>query len=245
MFSCKPLAVNVVLVNHWGTASARIVGGRSADLMRTFAVWLVVCGCALAQQDILEGCEDTCQFANDGECDDGGPGSVLAACRLGTDFTDCRVCRDVSSLPVRELGYKAHPGEQPKQGIGSSAEFIADATFEQCAALCGANCAGFVRRNVGTNCWLIPLQWSSEDSNQQMVVQIDLTSWTGGTTYLKLTECLTPELLDGKNYTTILGVPFQCEEYAVKNILKEADDGYEYAVSRIPSNPSLSPIVSH
>jgi hypothetical protein len=70
-----------------------------------------------------------------------------------------------------------------------------------------------------------------------MVVQVDLTPWTGGNTYLKLTECPTPELLDGKNYTTILGVPFQCEEYAVKNMLKGMDN-YEYAVSRIPSNPS-------
>lgn len=34
-------------------------------------------------------CEDTCRFADDGACDDGGPGSTSFVCRLGTDCTDC------------------------------------------------------------------------------------------------------------------------------------------------------------
>ena len=34
-------------------------------------------------------CEDRCVFANDGECDDGGPGSKFGYCDLGTDCTDC------------------------------------------------------------------------------------------------------------------------------------------------------------
>ncbi len=34
-------------------------------------------------------CDDTCPSANDGECDDGGEGSVFALCPLGTDCTDC------------------------------------------------------------------------------------------------------------------------------------------------------------
>ncbi|MFK7986977.1 MAG: hypothetical protein AB8I08_13210 [Sandaracinaceae bacterium] len=36
-----------------------------------------------------EGCSDTCRYANDGECDDGGPGASYAACALGTDCGDC------------------------------------------------------------------------------------------------------------------------------------------------------------
>ena len=34
-------------------------------------------------------CDNTCQFADDGECDDGRPGAVSAACGSGTDCNDC------------------------------------------------------------------------------------------------------------------------------------------------------------
>lgn len=34
-------------------------------------------------------CSDTCRFARDGECDDGGPGADFAECALGTDCADC------------------------------------------------------------------------------------------------------------------------------------------------------------
>ena len=34
-------------------------------------------------------CSDTCQFANDGECDDGRAGAISAACATGTDCNDC------------------------------------------------------------------------------------------------------------------------------------------------------------
>lgn len=36
-----------------------------------------------------EECNDTCFFADDGRCDDGGAGSVSAACELGSDCKDC------------------------------------------------------------------------------------------------------------------------------------------------------------
>lgn len=35
------------------------------------------------------GCTNTCRSANDGECDDGGPGSLYSVCALGTDCSDC------------------------------------------------------------------------------------------------------------------------------------------------------------
>ena len=35
------------------------------------------------------GCTETCSFASDGGCDDGGPGAEFASCSLGTDCTDC------------------------------------------------------------------------------------------------------------------------------------------------------------
>ena len=39
-------------------------------------------------------CEDSCtglimDFTSDGDCDDGGPGAVYSACRIGTDCADC------------------------------------------------------------------------------------------------------------------------------------------------------------
>ncbi len=34
-------------------------------------------------------CGDTCEFAHDGECDDGGPGSDWEECIIGSDCGDC------------------------------------------------------------------------------------------------------------------------------------------------------------
>ncbi|MEM1413995.1 MAG: hypothetical protein AAGH15_03805 [Myxococcota bacterium] len=34
-------------------------------------------------------CSNTCEFANDGECDDGGAGAMFDVCELGTDCNDC------------------------------------------------------------------------------------------------------------------------------------------------------------
>ena len=39
--------------------------------------------------DGTPGMEDTCLWAADGTCDDGGPGATYAGCELGTDCTDC------------------------------------------------------------------------------------------------------------------------------------------------------------
>jgi hypothetical protein len=34
-------------------------------------------------------CTDTCSYAGDGDCDDGGPNSDFDLCPYGTDCTDC------------------------------------------------------------------------------------------------------------------------------------------------------------
>ena len=39
------------------------------------------------QEDEL--CSNSCQYANDGECDDGGPNSQYSLCDCGTDCNDC------------------------------------------------------------------------------------------------------------------------------------------------------------
>lgn len=47
--------------------------------------------------DIAANCTDSCIYANDGQCDDGQPGSDTTLCSAGTDCTDCgarfdRIC---------------------------------------------------------------------------------------------------------------------------------------------------------
>lgn len=37
----------------------------------------------------MPGCSNTCDWANDQQCDDGGPGSMFDACAFGTDCNDC------------------------------------------------------------------------------------------------------------------------------------------------------------
>lgn len=39
-------------------------------------------------------CENTCSYAFDGDCDDGGPGSDFNLCPLGSDCNDCGVRED-------------------------------------------------------------------------------------------------------------------------------------------------------
>lgn len=34
-------------------------------------------------------CRDSCEYANDGECDDGAEGALYDACDVGTDCSDC------------------------------------------------------------------------------------------------------------------------------------------------------------
>lgn len=44
---------------------------------------------------LTELCDDTCIFANDGACDDGGPGSATDYCGFGKDCTDCGIRYEV------------------------------------------------------------------------------------------------------------------------------------------------------
>lgn len=45
-------------------------------------------------------CAETCEFAGDGECDDGGPGSITSGCELGTDCADCGSRIDADQIGV-------------------------------------------------------------------------------------------------------------------------------------------------
>jgi len=84
--------------------------------------------------DPSELCDDTCDFAYDGECGDGGPGSTWDVCEYGTDCSDCgprtlhdcdtdgSVCRDTC----------------PFAGDGQCDDGGTDALTDLC--ICGTDC---------------------------------------------------------------------------------------------------------
>lgn len=45
------------------------------------------------------GCTNTCQWAGDGECDDGGPGAAYSVCGWGTDCMDCGMRTSATAPP--------------------------------------------------------------------------------------------------------------------------------------------------
>lgn len=47
--------------------------------------------------DLKTVCEDTCDYSDDGECDDGGTNATYELCELGTDCTDCGVRNDADA----------------------------------------------------------------------------------------------------------------------------------------------------
>ncbi|MCK6528015.1 hypothetical protein L6R50_10805 [Myxococcota bacterium] len=56
-----------------------------------FALALIplVTGCGTGESVDWTLCSDTCDWAWDGECDDGGYGADTEACEYGTDCGDC------------------------------------------------------------------------------------------------------------------------------------------------------------
>lgn len=58
------------------------------------------CGNELDQGTVA--CNNTCIYAFDNECDDGGGGSLWDICELGSDCNDCGVREELQSLPQDE-----------------------------------------------------------------------------------------------------------------------------------------------
>lgn len=72
------------------------------------------------------GCSDTCQYARDGECDDGGPGAAYAVCALGTDCSDCGA-RDPDAPPrAVPVEPDAPPRAQPVVGCENTCQWAND-----------------------------------------------------------------------------------------------------------------------
>ena len=69
-----------------------VVEGLRDQIEDDLQAWDIPAACTpdyeIEESDI---CTDTCSFAGDGECDDGGEGSDFAICEYGADCSDCGV----------------------------------------------------------------------------------------------------------------------------------------------------------
>ena len=56
-------------------------------------------------------CSNTCRYARDGDCDDGGANAHYSVCGLGTDCADCGRRDGASSSPV-DMGTVSSSGDE-------------------------------------------------------------------------------------------------------------------------------------
>lgn len=67
---------------------------------------------------MISSCENTCAFANDGYCDDGGPNSDYSDCVLASDCTDCNARNIMSGgfppSPAPREGWPDPPPTSPQ-----------------------------------------------------------------------------------------------------------------------------------
>ena len=69
-----------------------VAGGLRGQIEDDLQDWDIPAACTPGYElETSELCTDTCSFAGDGECDDGGEGSDFAICEYGTDCSDCGV----------------------------------------------------------------------------------------------------------------------------------------------------------
>ena len=71
-----------------------------------------------------EKCENSCAYANDGSCDDGGEGAEYSSCELGTDCSDCgpRAGKGGAS----RVGIESHQQEKSSRKTNKGTTQIAD-----------------------------------------------------------------------------------------------------------------------
>lgn len=84
--AAKAHAVSRVLNLVFGVLPFTLIGIESAAADIAEQVWADP---ACRSGEDRPGCTDTCQYAFDDVCDDGGPGSQYSVCEQGTDCSDC------------------------------------------------------------------------------------------------------------------------------------------------------------
>jgi hypothetical protein len=90
-------------------------------------------------------CTETCEYTNDGACDDGGPDSMFSVCDFGTDCIDCGP-RDPSMCTPDCDGATCGPdGCGGMCGTCGAMEMCVAGTCESCECMpgqCGTNACG-------------------------------------------------------------------------------------------------------
>ena len=110
-------------------------------------------------------CEaDSCKYAGDGDCDDGGEGSAWSVCELGSDGSDC-ADRGTKGCTVPQCAVGEEYHKANAQG-GYDCALVGDVFVEKCAAgwSCGLEpCAvGEYRKSEGAKCTAVPVVETSE-----------------------------------------------------------------------------------
>ena len=100
-------------------------------------------------------CEaNSCKYAGDGDCDDGGEGSAWSVCELGSDGSDC-ADRGTKGCTVPQCAVGEEYHKANAQG-GFDCGLVGDVFVEKCAAgwSCGQEpCAvGEYRKSEGAEC---------------------------------------------------------------------------------------------
>ena len=69
-----------------------VAAGLRDQIEEDLQTWDIPAACTPDYElETSELCSDSCSFASDGECDDGGEGSDFAICDYGADCSDCGV----------------------------------------------------------------------------------------------------------------------------------------------------------
>jgi hypothetical protein len=101
-------------------------------------------------------CTNTCEYANDGECDDGSPGAAYSLCELGTDCNDCGATpggdAGMTEVPVTACVTTLELYVDTAHTVLHSTEHYCDEFGGECASGSGAYTEYTEERFVGETC---------------------------------------------------------------------------------------------
>ena len=97
LFTSTPLAAPVYSADRTITFTLQLAGDIAAFTESVRGEMASAIATAASVNASL--CTETCEWASDGDCDDGGPGTEHSSCAVGTDCTDCGV-RELVELNV-------------------------------------------------------------------------------------------------------------------------------------------------
>jgi len=97
------------------------------------AAWRACTADEVSPPDAPPLCSDCCYAAHDGECDDGGPGSLYVACKFGTDCDDCGDRRYAAQSCADDAGWTDSDGLSCDTYDAQLSSFVAPAQSSLCS----------------------------------------------------------------------------------------------------------------